>query len=439
MKTRLPAAVMLCTALALFAAASSTLAQPANPPGIIVAPPEQTVPERQGVLDRARPDYDQLGIRLGSFLVFPTGQLAESYDTNVFATTTNTKSDFYTTLNPSIALRSDWNVHALDLEASSQTKRYAGLVSENVTNFAVSGGGRLDIQRDIYASASAEYQLLHEDRSSPDSVNGKNPVEYHITSARLAYVHEPGRLGARIDTTVDSYSFNNATTSAGATINQHSRDRIVYALGPRVSYEIIPGYHAFAKASGNERDYVQKFDNQGVQRSSRGYEVDGGTAIDITELINGEIFAGYLSQTYDDSRLKPASGFDFGGNVLWNVTPLTSLRATLSRTIEETTQFASVGGVTTSASGYFQTTIKLTAEHELLRNLLLSASLGYSNSDYQGINRNDDEYDAAVVGRYLINRNLSATADFSVHRRSSNVAGASFDRGVGILALKAGF
>jgi len=138
---------MLCTALALFAAASSTLAQPANPPGIIVAPPEQTVPERQGVLDRARPDYDQLGIRLGSFLVFPTGQLAESYDTNVFATTTNTKSDFYTTLNPSIALRSDWNVHALDLEASSQTKRYASLVSENVTNFAVSGGGRLARKR----------------------------------------------------------------------------------------------------------------------------------------------------------------------------------------------------------------------------------------------------------------------------------------------------
>src|SRR5439155_2660384 len=96
----------------------------------------------------------------------------------------------------------------------------------------------------------------------------------------------------------------------------------------------------------------------GFHRSSHGYEVDVGTAIDFTHLINGEIFAGYLSQLHDDTRLKNENGFGFGGNLLWNVTPLTSLRATLARTVEETTQFATVGGTNVDASGYFQTAIK---------------------------------------------------------------------------------
>ena len=405
-----------------------------------VAPaPEAIIPERQSVLQRARPDYDPLGIRLGSFLAYPTARLAETFDSNVFATTVNTKNDFYTTFSPGIAVRSDWNVHSVAFAASSETKRYASLVSENVTNFLVAGNGRLDILRDIYARGGAGYQLLHEDRSSPDSINGKKPVEYHVTSANLGYVHEPGRLGARVDATVDSYSYNNATSNTGATLIQKDRDRIIYAINPRVSYEIVPGYHAFAQAFGNARDYVAKTDQRGFHRSSHGYEVDVGTAIDLTHVINGEVYVGYLSQYYDDTRLPTNRGVGFGGNLLWNVTQLTSLRATMARTVEETTQFSNVGGTNFDASGYLQTAVKLSAEHELLRNVLLSAYVSYLNADYNGINRTDNQYEANVEGRYLINRNLTASADFTYTKRDSNVFGVPYDRAIGLLWLRAGF
>jgi hypothetical protein len=191
--------------------------------------------------------------------------------------------------------------------------------------------------------------------------------------------------------------------------------------------------------TGNERDYVQKFDTRGFQRSSRGWEADVGTAIDLTHVVNGEVYAGYLSQYYDDPRLSTDSGFAFGGNLLWNVTQLTSLRATAARTIEETTQFAAVNGVSVNASGYLQSAIKLAVEHELLRNVLLSGYVDYINSDYQGITRSDDQIDANVGGRYLLNRNLSATADLTFSTRSSNVTGVGYDRVVGILGIKAGF
>jgi hypothetical protein len=402
--------------------------------------PERVIPERQSVLDRARPDYDPLGIRLGSFLAYPTARLAETYDSNVFATTTGTKDDFYTTFNPGIGIRSDWNVHSVALQASTATKRYSSLVSENVTNLLIAGNGRLDILRDIYVRGGAGYQLLHEDRSSPDSVNGKKPVEYHLTSANLGYVHEPGRLGARVDATVDSYSFNNASTNTGATILQKDRDRIVYTITPRVAYEIVPGYHAFAQASGNDREYVQRTDQRGFHRTSHGYEVDVGTAIDFTHLINGEVYVGYLEQFYADTRLKTNRGVGFGANLLWNVTQLTSLRATMARTVEETTQFVvAPGGALVDASGYLQTAIKLTAEHELLRNVLLSAYASYLNADYNGITRTDDQYEANIEGRYLINRILTAAADFTYTKRDSNVIGVKYDRAIAMLSLRAGF
>jgi hypothetical protein len=433
------ARVFYAAALALLMSSGESLAQQNDVVTPAIPSPETTVPERQSVLDRARPDYDPLGVRLGSFLVYPSAQAAESYDSNVFATTGNKKDDFYTTLSPSVAVQSDWNVHSLGFRMNSDTKRYANLASENYTNFAVRGDGRLDIQRDVYLNAGAGYQLLHEDRSSPDAVNGKQPVEYHVTSANVGYVHEPGRLGVSVLSTADSYSYNNAASNTGVTIDQKSRDRIVYTLTPRVFYEIVPGYHAFVQASGNERDYVRKFDLQGFQRSSRGWEVDAGTAIDFSHVINGEVFAGYLSQSYDDARLKTATGAAFGANLLWNVTQLTSVRGTVSRTVQETTQFATVNGTTTDASGYIESAIKLTVEHELQRDIFLAGSVGYTDDGYQGINRTDDEFDANVGAHYLINRNLRATADVTYYNRSSNVVGVPYDRIVGMLALRASF
>jgi len=424
--------LVLSAAIALTVSADPVRAQ-------AVPAPEATIPERQSVFERAHPDYEPLGIRMGGFLAYPSARLGETFDSNVFATQNNTKDDFYTTFSPVIAVRSDWNVHSLAFLASSQTRRYISQVSENLTNFAVGADGRLDILRNIYVRGGAGYQLLHEDRSSPDTVNGLKPVEYHVTSANLGYVHEAGRLGARVDATVDSYSYNNATSSTGATIIQQDRDRIVYAITPRVSYEIVPGYHAFVQASGNARDYVRKTDVNGFHRSSHGYEVDVGTAIDFTHLINGEVFVGYLSQSYDDSRLKDENGFGFGGNLLWNVTPLTSLRATLARTVEETTQFATAGAAVLDSSGYLQTAVKLTAEHELLRNVLLSAYVSYVNADYQGITRTDNLYETNAEGRYLINRILSLNADLTYTKRESNVSGFTYDRVIGMVALKAGF
>src|SRR4051794_25286779 len=98
------------------------------------APDREPGSERRSVLQKARPDYDPLGARVGSFLLLPAVEVRETYDSNIFATPSNEKGDFYTTIHPELQLRSNWNNHALAFQASGDIKRYADHVSENTTN-----------------------------------------------------------------------------------------------------------------------------------------------------------------------------------------------------------------------------------------------------------------------------------------------------------------
>ncbi len=418
-------------------------------PAVRVAPvetPEDATPERLSVLDRPRPDYDPLGGRVDTFLWYPSAELEGTFDSNVFATHAGTKDDFFTTLRPGMELRSDWSTNALNFQTSGEIKRYSKLVSENQSNLAAASNGRLDVEENIYFVAGASYQLLHEDRSSPDTVaNQKNPIEYQLSSVNLGYVRQPGRLGFRIDGQIDSYAYGNGTTATGVTIVETDRNRTVYTVTPRLNYEITPGYTAFIKAPINWRDYQAQYDQNGYNRTSNGYEVDAGTALKLSNLMSGEFYIGYLNQDYNTGRsplipiapanappLRGVSGLSIGGNVLWNVTQLTSLRAALQRSVEEAV-------FSPPASSYVQTALSVTVEHELQRNVLLTGLFGYINQDYQGLNRTDDNFQADVGVRYLLNRYLSTSLNASYRKRSSNIGYADYDREIITARLRAQF
>ena len=92
---------------------------------------------------------------------------------------------------------------------------------------------------------------------------------------------------------------------------------------------------------------------------------------------------------------------------------MTTLHAGIVRRIEETT--ALVGGV--RASGFFATRYSLSADHELLRNLLLNANVAFTENDYEGIKRKDGIYDVGVSARYLLNRNLYGSIGYRYTQR----------------------
>ena len=395
-------------------------------------------PEAASVADRPRPDFDPLGIRGGSFIFHPTLGVSGTYDTNIFATATRDKSDIYATETPALGVQSDWNRHALAFNASGQFKQYRTFDSENVNNGATDLRGRFDIANAQYFVADAGYVLQHEDRAAPDApANAKNPVEYHVAGLYLGYVKEDTRIGFRVDAAATSYDYNNQSTGTGALVEEQDRDHIEYIIAPRVSYEFMPGYQAFVRAVGNVRQYNAKdfttFQalGQSARRNSKGWEFDVGTAINITRLITAQVYVGYLHQEYESPLFSNVWSPAFGGNVVWNVTPLTSIRGSASESVVET--------VLAGSSSYVESALSAGVEHELLRNVLLLGTVSYLRDDYKGISRTDDTYGADIGARYLLNRNVRLTADLAYTTRSSSTPGAGFDRGVGTVGVQVGF
>jgi len=402
--------------------------------------PAAVGPRSETVFNRPRPDYDPLGIRWESFILNPTLSLSGTYDSNIFATQTGTDSDFFVHEIPAMSIRSDWNRNALGANISGDFRQYATHKTENVNNFSTDVGGRYDIQNGEYFAADGLYQLQHEDRSSPNAVFGKNPTQYIVMGGDLSYVHMVGILGLRVDATFTSYDFNNAVNGqTGATINQQFRDRNEYVIAPRLQYEIQPGYNAYLRVIGNERQYFSQECTpnpctptmQGIRRNSHGWEVDAGTAIEITRILTAEVYAGYLSQHYENPLLKSPSGVAFGGNLIWNATELTSVIASFSQSVAETTLESP-----TTASSSLETGAQVTVQHELLRNLLLLGSIGYVHDNYQGNPRVDSTFGADAGVRYLLSRRWTATADLLYSQRNSNVAGAGYNRLQALFALK---
>ncbi len=137
-----------------------------------------------------------------------------------------------------------------------------------------------------------------------------------------------------------------------------------------------------------------------------------GVAIDLTGITFGDVFVGFREQWYDDNTLSTIEGITGGANITWNVTPLTTVEAGIARRVEETT--------TAGSGGFFATLYSVSADHELLRNLLLNANVALTENDYEQIEREDRIYEAGLSARYLVNRNFYASVGYQYRQRERN-------------------
>src|SRR2546430_17302073 len=112
-------AFLLGSELALAQAASEQLVRDQ----LAVARPR--LDRGETVTSRPRPELDPLGMRAGSFLIYPRLGLQEVYNDNIFAAESNEQGDFITLVRPQLDVRSDWTNHAVDLHAGATIGRHA--------------------------------------------------------------------------------------------------------------------------------------------------------------------------------------------------------------------------------------------------------------------------------------------------------------------------
>lgn len=367
------------------------------------------------VTQRPRPDYDAAGLRAGAFFIYPKVTADVAVEDNIFASETNEQDDVVWSLRPSVEIQSQWSRHSLGARAALNTYRYSDFSSENNTTYKVEGLGRLDILRGTYLRGTVGFEHGVESRQSPSVAQfNSEPIEYDQVYSTVAGSHEFNRLRVSGELRFTDYDYDDTTSVLGAPIDQSYRNRTNYEQVGRLDYAVSPALSIFATASHNSREYNRTTILGDVQRDSDGWEAGIGADFEVTALARGQLQVGYLSQDFDDPRVGTAEGFGLRSRLEWFPTELTTVTLEAERAIDDTGLIGAAGVLATRAS--------VKVDHELLRNLILTARVGASNDDYRGLDRSDDQYSAMLGVNYLLSRKVGLFGSYNYLRRESEGA-----------------
>ena len=213
----------------------------------------------------------------------------------------------------------------------------------------------------------------------------------------------------------------NTPAIGGGTLFNTDRNEDEYQAYGKVFYDFSPGYSGFLKASYDGRHFDHQFDRSGDDRSSHGYHFDAGLDMQITHLVTGEVFVGYLDQHFAQNvphPLKNVSGLDYGVQLDWFASPRLTFHLNGSRLLQDV--------VLANVSTADNKSIKFSGDYEFRPNVIVQGYVSYAGVNYVGSTRTDDYPGAGIGVKYLLNRYVSANLNYNYSERSANVPAVNF-------------
>lgn len=366
--------------------------------------------------------YAALGIRLGTFLLYPSIEGYVGHSSNVYSDTVDPVAGGYYRLVPDLVLESQWSRHALRGRVAADHESFFDQSGETTTAFDAEIEGRLDISSDDVAGLRLGYSITPESRGDPNVPQAVvSPPDSELAEVEATYAHRFGRVEVALRGGVAKTTYDDALLLDGTVVDNSDRNYREVAGAVRTSVDIDEGSRAvFVEVGANRRKYDRRFDDNGVERGSRGYDILVGVVFEQGEPLSGEIGIGYQNQMPDDPNLPDIKGLMIRGSLVWQPSALTTVTLDGSILPEESTLDA-------TASGARVYTVDLGVRHALRRNLIASAGAGFSQSDYVGSQRVERDYEVRAGLEYLVSRWLSFKLNASHLRYDSNFPGEDYD------------
>lgn len=368
------------------------------------------------VADRPHPEYQPYLVYLGDFILKPQFDTRLEYSDNIFATQTDKVSDFDLALKPTLAIASNWTHDSLSGFLSPSYDSYFDHPRESQPQVDLGGQYRKDLLTNSYLAIAAEYGDRVEPRSaSTGYLDARSPLRYDYGNLDLKGVYEANRYRFTAEGYSEDYSYHDQTDATGTPLFLQVNNHLTSTGSFKAEYAYNPGVALYATASVNDHLYPNTPPGL-ANRDSSGYVVALGTNFDLTHLMRGDIQFGYLDQTYRASGVSVASGLSMQGKLEYFPTQLTTITFTGTRAIEDTDSPNSPSSLTTGGDAK--------VDHELYRNIILSAYGSYYSDTYQGAQRTDTRWTLSAQAVYLMNRHMAWTLAY----RRNNLDSSGLDR-----------
>lgn len=355
--------------------------------------------------------------KIGRFTICPEIGLAEIYRSNIYQTEWNQKSDFITSILPSVRGQYTFGGdHSLSLGYSGDGKYYAHYSENNYWNNTAWGNLSLRFPGGLDFNVDQSYINNWLERSA-FIYEQRHYIEY-LTGAKMAY-RFADRWKAQLQYLRDDYNMSSRQYSIYSYLSNLYGGSIFYRLTARTSALI-------------EYQYITKSYDESNVYDSTVNQVFMGLSLDPAGKLTGQFKFGYGWREFDEDlagRESKSNTWVADANLVQNFTKYTSLKLSGLRAFRDDGDYDNVP--------YYMTAAALTFQHLLTGKVGVAAMAGYERADYQektpepitGIlkKRTDNVYSTGIGTFYNIQKYLKLRLDYIYINRDSNFEGYSFD------------
>lgn len=373
---------------------------------------------------------DATGITLGAFTLIPQLELNIGVDNNVFAQAASlgTTGSLYSTVTPSLDLKSDWNNHMLHVLASGTVGWYGSAPTQDFQNYGLAVDGRVDIRHDISVTGLIGFKRATEALGTPNVAFAQAPTVVDTLPVQIGLYQEFNDVFYQIGATATRFWYYDNSTITSQGLPASSRDRFEYAETVRLGYHVGENLDVYLAPSLNQVRYISTINAAGQERNSNGTNLGVGATWRPNEVsvLEGEI--GYQNKTYD-ADFSSDSGLSFSLKGTWSAYAPLTLRPTITRSINES--------ALSNYKNYTSTIFALDYTYVIHDAWTLAGGLLLSIADYavadgvQGVNPRTDYFMRGQIGLlYSIKPEIQIGPFFEYSRASTTdpTTGPSYDR-----------
>lgn len=390
-------------------------------------------PGPESVGERFRRSMDGEGAQLGPWRITPSVTLRGGYDDNVTTVPNDEVASGVVELRGRVEATNETTTASYRVYAEMSHSWYTDV--DNYDHLGGTAGGSVNVQVSEYVRIRGAIGVSFsddEDAATEGIVIG-GTFDPYVDLSR--YVSVPVSLGGRFDSGrwfVDlsgdlTYAdYEDRLTRTGVLVNQDFQTGTESNLALRAGWVFSPAITAFLEGTYNLQRYKD------ATADSDGWRAVAGAEFEFSRLLRGEIFAGYASQSYEQSG--EVTGLTYGGSIDWYVTQLISISIHARRDFGAERTALDATGTATETLPVIRDSVTLRAEYEPLRQLLVTGQVGWQGSTYEGQDRDDSRIFGSLGLDYVFTPNVSVNLDYLHEKTTSDIAGDA-DRNVVMLGV----
>ncbi len=363
--------------------------------------------------------HDPVGIRKGSWIIFPEIESGMGWVSNLFRSPSRTSTTFFD-VRPTIRAVTNWRVHAIELKATGLASAFSEHRGEDDRAYALEARGRVDLGKRTSIETLVSHQRDQDARSGRDFPGAAAERADILTNrAAVSLNHRFNRLSVQLRGGLTDQDYQPVGSIDGATISNAQRDVLIREAAVRATWEFKPTLFAFSEMAILDRSY-RETPSDGISRDSHGTRARLGISFGNTgKTWRGEVSIGHGQQTPDDGRLNKVEGILVDANLGWRMSELTSVLASARTELNDST--------TPGQSGSTSRQFSLELRHAFRRYLIGTAGVQHTIADYGSSGTIERETIGSLGLEYFASPTLAIFGKYQHVRFDTTVDGGDYD------------